>query len=211
MPPPSPYQFEVATRIIQTSHSLPQSKKEQSQAARSLAADLLKNLGARETSVLQGPNREPIWPRGFSGSISHCRISEMQSMIGVAVCGSENSQNDHLVGIDIESQSRLAQIERVQKMILDQEEIRIAEGFGPLGKLLSFSAKEALFKAYFPVVQKIFWFDSARLVGIESECLKFEPRGVLKECGLRKVLEVKWRLVEPECVLTIVHELNKAN
>ncbi len=40
-------------------------------AGRALASRLLTDAGARTTNVARGPRGEPVWPDGFTGSISH--------------------------------------------------------------------------------------------------------------------------------------------
>src|SRR5207249_10625362 len=47
---------------------------------RACAAELLAELGARETSVAMAADRSPVWPQGYVGSITHT-----DDLLGVAV------------------------------------------------------------------------------------------------------------------------------
>src|SRR5712692_4858780 len=38
---------------------------------RACAAELLADLGSRETSVAMAADRSPVWPQGYVGSITH--------------------------------------------------------------------------------------------------------------------------------------------
>jgi len=55
----------------------------------------LASQGMYDTMILTGENREPIWPEGFIGSISHCRDQ----------CGAIAAKNSNIksLGFDIEN------------------------------------------------------------------------------------------------------------
>lgn len=65
-------------------------------SGRLLAKRALGELGSFHTDVGIGAHREPLWPSGFAGSISHS-----QNIIGVLMVRNTNL----LVGIDIEGYS----------------------------------------------------------------------------------------------------------
>ena len=131
----------------------------------------LRAHGSVERLVPIGDSREPIWPAGFVGSISHT--------VGLAgaVVGSEDVHVG--LGIDIErtvcGESQLA----LRKIALDADELERLSGLEGLLSLdelvtLVFSAKESLYKAAYGTVGRFFDFDAARVFGIDAS------RGVIE-------------------------------
>ena len=105
----------------------------------------LLELGHAGGPILMGPNGEPIWPEGLSGSITHHREN-----VWVVL-----STDDTLVGIDLEATSRLKPA--LWKKILTPEEIEWIHKM-PMGTqnqwaTFIFSAKEAYFKMQFQKTQ----------------------------------------------------------
>ena len=47
-------------------------RREQFTAGRVASRAALGRLGMRAGAIMQGPHREPLWPNGFVGSITHC-------------------------------------------------------------------------------------------------------------------------------------------
>jgi len=66
---------------------------------RTLAKKALVYLDSEILEIPRGTDGEPIWPRGFTGSISHCK-----SIIGAAVSRKNSIQS---IGIDIEEIGRV--------------------------------------------------------------------------------------------------------
>src|SRR5438034_5985768 len=62
---------------------------------RACAAELLAELGARETSVAMAADRSPVWPQGYVGSITHT-----DDLLGVAVARRKDFRS---IGIDAEA------------------------------------------------------------------------------------------------------------
>ncbi|MEW8656663.1 MAG: hypothetical protein AB2595_20690, partial [Candidatus Thiodiazotropha endolucinida] len=78
-------------RLIQDSVA---KRQRQYRAGRNAAHAALEQLDAPDGPLLRGENRQPIWPRGYVGSISHCDDS------CVAVCAVEGEVVS--LGIDVE-------------------------------------------------------------------------------------------------------------
>ena len=61
--------------------------------ARACAKPALKQLGAPTVAVPRGLNREPIWPQGYVGSITHCEgyrgaaVARQQDTFGIGIDG----------------------------------------------------------------------------------------------------------------------------
>ena len=128
-----------------------------------LAARLaLSGLGARETSVPIGGAREPLWPPGYVGSITHCTGL---AATAVARCGDRFSG----IGIDMEWVAGSGELDALHSMVIDDAEwscLQAAADVFPDDVLatIAFSAKESLYKAVFPSLGRFFDFRAARVV-----------------------------------------------
>lgn len=113
-------------------------------AGRLLAHGLLDAVGAPRSPLLPDADRVPSWPSGVVGSITHC-----QSLCAVAVASASAWSG---VGLDVEPAAPMD--EALLPMILRHAEFaRIAAlppAIRPLGGILVFSIKEAVYKAIYP-------------------------------------------------------------
>ena len=130
-------------------------------AGRYLVAQLLTARGW-PAAVGTGAHREPLWPGGAVGSITHAD--------SVAVAAVADDPAISLLGIDFESWIDEALTTSLALAVVDQGERARAES-GQLSAAraftLAFSAKESLFKALYPEVRAYFDFDKAELVSID--------------------------------------------
>lgn len=100
--------------------------------------------------VPKGPSSEPIWPEGYRGAITH------SSGVAVsAVCPAERADG---IGVDIENYTKniSSNVYRLTCLAEEMEQIndeksRTDESRGRLMFMRIFSAKEAGFKAFFPL------------------------------------------------------------
>lgn len=122
---------------------------------RSCARRALRALGAPETSILCGANREPLWPPGIVGSITHC-----DGYRAAAVAW----QKDVLtVGIDAEINEPLP-TDVLEHVAVSEERVWLDEANCGLHRdRLLFSAKECVYKAWFPLTGRWLDFKEARL------------------------------------------------
>jgi len=109
-------------------------------AARIVARALLAQLGHARVAVPKGEAGEPIWPAGISGSMAH------DNRIAVAAVG--RLRDIRAVGIDVEPAVPLPP-EMLELIATPQELRRIADD--PLQGKLLFAAKEAVYKAVYPL------------------------------------------------------------
>ncbi len=108
---------------------------------RACARAALRAAGGPTAPIPVGPNREPVFPDGFVGSITHCD-GLVAAVVGRGAEG---------LGVDAERVTRLES--GVLEMILtdsDEDRRGAAQWARPEHACLLFSAKEAVFKAVFP-------------------------------------------------------------
>lgn len=104
-------------------------------------------LGCSEPVVEVAEDRRPVWPRGFTGSISHCRT----------LCGAIAARTDRhqSLGLDLDTRDDLDS--DLVEQICRPSELREAEHARLGGAVrvhrpkLLFVIKEAVFKAYHPL------------------------------------------------------------
>ncbi len=119
------------------------------------ARQALSQLGIKPQALLKGTKREPLWPEGIKGSISH------SSECGIAVVSCDVDLIS--IGIDVELIEPIS--ESVCDMICTQDEIDALgnRSHDPIAWKLMFSAKESIYKCLYPVVKKWIGFSDAQL------------------------------------------------
>ena len=123
--------------------------------------------GRPPAAVGVGATREPLWPPGVIGSISHSG--------GVAVATAELAGGRRGIGIDIEREISARQYRSFDGIVMDLAEAalieRMADGGWPVLALATavFSAKEAFYKAVWPAVRRTLDFADLRLVRADTD------------------------------------------
>ena len=148
-------------------------------AGRYCAAKALQNLsGAWYDNISVGEKREPVWPEGFLGSITHCH---QFASAGVAKSGSVKG-----IGIDSEQIVSEKTENNIKDHLATSEELAIDSGGHGAEILLTliFSGKEALYKCLFPVGRQMFYFKDAKIDSIDWGQKTFNIR-VLKDIGFK--------------------------
>lgn len=112
---------------------------------RCCARTALAALGLPDQAIPVGSAREPVWPEGIVGSISHC------GPLAAAVVARRN--DIHAVGIDLESDQPLG--ENLLTMICRPPERKWLQetGQAPASARLIFSAKESIYKCIWPTIR----------------------------------------------------------
>jgi 4'-phosphopantetheinyl transferase EntD len=112
---------------------------------RVLARQALQELGCPPQEILPNATRAPIWPERFIGSISHC----------TGICIAHVARRDPLLGIGVDVEVKKAVRPEILGLISTAEEYASLIRLGAENEIASliFSAKEAFYKAYFPVTQ----------------------------------------------------------
>jgi len=118
-------------------------------------------LGFTPAPILVGKRRQPLWPEGVDGAITHT-----DGYVAAAVAPADEMAS---VGIDAEADEHLP--DGVERRVVRPDEqhllVRHDVGVAAVDRLI-FSAKEAVYKAWFPLTGEWLGFLDARL--------EFDPR-----------------------------------
>ncbi|MES9969402.1 MAG: 4'-phosphopantetheinyl transferase superfamily protein [Candidatus Thiodiazotropha sp.] len=141
-------------------------------AGRHAAHTALRQLDAPNGPLLRGEKRQPIWPNGYIGSISHCNDN---CIAACAIAGEIAG-----LGIDVEPLEPLKP--GIARYIDTDEEKAFMQRHKDLPPRLIFSAKESLYKCYYPLVERFFGFQSVTLdIDISRQRFQFRPS---RECRI---------------------------
>ncbi|ACU72316.1 4'-phosphopantetheinyl transferase [Catenulispora acidiphila DSM 44928] len=130
--------------------------------ARWCARKALADLGHPAVPILRGPKNEPLWPEGVVGALTHCDGYRAAAVARAAAVTS--------LGIDAEPHEELPP--GTLKMIARPEEIPMLAALASQhpethwDKVL-FSAKESVYKVWFPLARR--WLD------FQDATLRFDP------------------------------------
>lgn len=125
--------------------------------ARRCAREALATLGYPPAAIRLGPKREPVWPAGVAGTITHCTGYRAAAVVPLSVLRS--------LGIDAEPHGPLPDgVEETVTVAAEREMLASLRGRDGVhwGRVL-FSAKEAVYKAWYPVARRWLGFEDARL------------------------------------------------
>ncbi|MBC3423734.1 4'-phosphopantetheinyl transferase superfamily protein [Pseudomonas wayambapalatensis] len=126
-------------------------------AGRVCAREALQRLDGRDYVPGSHEDRSPVWPAGIRGSITHGQGW------AAAVVAHEGACNG--IGLDQESLLDDERAERLAGEILTADELqRLDRSMIGLGVTLTFSLKESLFKALYPLTLKRFYFEHAEVL-----------------------------------------------
>jgi 4'-phosphopantetheinyl transferase EntD len=163
--------------------------------ARHCARQALHRIGAPDMPILRGPKREPVWPSGIVGSITHCT--------GYRAAAVAHATDMLTIGIDAEPHEEIR--DRVVERILRDEE-RAWFAAAPAGThwdRLIFSAKESVYKAWFPLAQAWLGFEDASVV-IDPIAGTFHARLMIDPpAGVPSAFDGRY-LIEEGLVLTAI-------
>lgn len=135
---------------------------------RSCAREALQALGAALAGIGIGQHREPLWPAGIVGSISHTA--------GIAVAAVAHADDFAGIGIDVEAARVLDP--GLASLVCRPGELQRAgsashdEG---LAALLVFSAKEAVYKALWPILRCFLDFQDLEIM-LDADLCSFRVR-----------------------------------
>tara|TARA_B100001778_G_C18560357_1_gene617474 strand:+ start:417 stop:1061 length:645 start_codon:yes stop_codon:yes gene_type:complete len=114
----------------------------ESLVARECAIKALGKLGTHVKVIMTAPEGNPIWPKGFTGSLSH---SKGQCM---AIVGRKHDYRT--IGVDLELTGRIKPA-TIARITHDSEKASI--GVDRCKGTILFSLKEAFYKAQFPLYE----------------------------------------------------------
>ncbi|MFA6231837.1 MAG: 4'-phosphopantetheinyl transferase superfamily protein [Rhodanobacter sp.] len=170
-------------------------------AGRVAARQAMTHLGMNVAELGTGPLRQPLWPRGVSGSITH--TNDMAAAIAVP------SDMARGIGIDIEHIIDTGTADAIRDTVVTDEELAIfvtKGGCDPNMLLtIAFSAKESFFKATSSHVGRYFEFHALRLTCIDSTSGRLtlmiaETLSPTLRTG--QIFEAYFRVIDERTVLT---------
>jgi 4'-phosphopantetheinyl transferase EntD len=140
-------------------------------AGRTCARAALRQLGHPAVAVPLGAERAPVWPTGVVGSITHCE--------GFTAAAVAWRRDVTLLGIDTEVASALD--EDVVGAIASADELAAAHAeLGPDAGAVIFSAKESIYKAWYPATDRWLGFESVIVVLDRRGTFRIEPSVALE-------------------------------
>jgi 4'-phosphopantetheinyl transferase EntD len=144
-----------------------ESRRREFVTARRCARDALAQLGYAPVPIRMGPKREPKWPAGLVGSITHTTGFRAAAVAPQSVVAS--------IGIDTEQNGPLPDgVEERIAIAAEREMLAALSRAFPAthwGRLL-FSAKESIYKAWSPL--------TGRWLGFEDVSLMIDPAGTFE-------------------------------
>ncbi len=153
--------------------------------ARACARQALAELGIAREPMVPGERGAPPWPSGVVGSMTHCQfgavhqgLPQLEDYAAAAVALSENV---HTLGIDAEPHEALpAEVLPLVSSAVERDRLlSLGRSWpGTHWDRIAFSAKEAVYKAWFPVTGS--W------LGFEDVDLSLSPYESWQEAGGRE-------------------------
>lgn len=142
-------------------------------AGRACARRALGMLGSPEQAIRSGVGREPLWPEGIVGSITHCTeycaaaVAHAEEVLSIGIDAEPNATLPAEVIQKIGTRSELAMLSR-----LPQSSICFDR--------LLFSVKESIYKAWYPLTHEWLGFEEAEVDIDPIHCIlaiKVCPKG----------------------------------
>jgi enterobactin synthetase component D / holo-[acyl-carrier protein] synthase len=147
--------FAEETRLLPPTTSL--QRMAEFRLGRRAAHLAMSKIGLDPEPILRGKHREPIWPPGVTGSITH---DGTRALAAVALLSDVGG-----IGIDIEARGRY--FVGLESEITRPEELAVLERMDDEKRVEStielFSGKESIFKAHYPRIGRFFGFEAARI------------------------------------------------
>lgn len=141
-----------------------ESRRREFATARACARTAMIRLGLPEVAVLPGPRGAPQWPEGVTGSITHCA--------GYRAAALALTRDVLSLGVDAEPNEALPNHGMLDLIARAEERAHLGQlATGTPGicwDRLLFSAKESVYKTWFPLAR--------RWLGFESADIAIDPR-----------------------------------
>ena len=138
--------------------------------ARACARTALAALGIAPTPIMPGERGAPQWPPGIVGSITHC--------VGYRAAAVARACNVLTIGLDAEPHEVLPSgVLEAISLAGERERLRALAAVEPgiCWDRLLFCAKEATYKAWFPLARRWLGFEDADIIINAADC-GFETR-----------------------------------
>ncbi len=148
-------------------HAVPKRRREFA-AGRLCARAALVQLGHAPVAIARDADRAPVWPQGLVGSITHCE--------GFAAAAVASASDYRTLGIDVEHDGAVPL--SVASALLTPEEVDHMAALPSAcrdWRTLFFSAKEAVYKALFPLTREFLDAHAVR-IQVDPDGQRFEAR-----------------------------------
>lgn len=142
-------------------------RRQEFTTGRACARLALGRLGIGPVAIPAGERGEPVWPAGVVGSITHCR--------GYRACAVAKAADVLGIGIDAEVHEPLPAGVLEQVAFGSERAMAADRASGIHLDRLLFSAKEAVYKVWFPLVRRWLGFEDAE-IGIDLRDGSFRVR-----------------------------------
>lgn len=173
-------------------------------AGRLCAQAVLQLYGHNNYCVRSGSHREPVWPPGFIGSITH------NGKYAAALACPDGVLMG--IGIDIETIVQDEDRQALEALVVSADEVAyLTASAGELSYdcllTLVFSAKESFFKAAFAHVKHYFGFDALRVEHIDREQRIICLRAVVALCErlpLGRLYQARYEFIGHASIFTFL-------
>lgn len=162
---------------------------------RRCAGTAIRALSLPERPVGRGPAGEPVWPADLVGSITH----------GAGICAAAVARRGGtLVGLGIDAAPHRPLSGRVARRVLPGSRWPEPVGSAPVHwESIVFSAKEAVFKAWYPLTGTFLRFSDARLDVAPNGTIQVDLDDAVTAGQVRRRLRGRYR-VDREVIRTAV-------
>jgi 4'-phosphopantetheinyl transferase EntD len=126
-------------------------------AGRSAARAAMASLGLPPAAIPVGSDRAPVWPAGLTGSITHSGTACLAAVVPTAQL--------RAIGLDLELEDRVTPDLWPEVLLPEELGWLSARAPGQRNALATviFSAKEAAYKAQYPISRTLFGFDALQI------------------------------------------------
>lgn len=190
----------LGIRVPEAMHRSVPRRKAEYVAGRFCARQAMRAVHARcDDDLAMLPDRRPAWPPGIVGSITHTA-----GFASASICPTQHARG---IGIDAERIMTDAAMRCVRDAILSRHDT-CPDGMAldAVWATLMFSAKESVFKCLYPLVNRIFWFETVGMEIVDTQRQTFRAT-LLADLGgdLRTGTTVNGRYqIDPPYVHTAV-------
>lgn len=191
---------EYQNHLPESLASAAQVRKEDYVAGRFCAFKASSLIGFSLTKLPTHSDRTPIWPQNLCGSISHSKKLAVSCV----------SSTDHYFSLGIDAEELLDDHIDISEQIANPHELELVQN--KLGLTILFSAKEALYKAIYPIVKSFVDFKEVELTAIDFDEKTFQifsrSENLLK-LGLEQ-FQGSFQLID-NTVVTLITIKNRGN
>ncbi|AJT63685.1 4'-phosphopantetheinyl transferase family protein [Streptomyces chattanoogensis] len=126
---------------------------------RHCARTALSEFGIEPAPILPGPGRAPRWPHGIVGALTHCT--------GYRAAAVARARDLHAIGVDAEPNQPISDPGVLDLIALPEERAQLRHLAtlepGVSWDRLIFSAKESVYKAWYPLTSRWLGFEDAHI------------------------------------------------